>query len=390
MSPDEIERHINKICWGGQFAFVKNEDGESLTIIIKSLSLKDKNFVDFVYEEYLKEAEAEGVPTKLELHHELKLKGLWSENEDKKIKTLRERVLIIQKDIKGIVKGSRAHRITDALLGSLKNQLADLLVRRRSLFAMSREDYAEENKNGAVVFGSTYNDDDTKYWPTYESFLNEKDGVFIENIVNEMNKGDSLSVKQIRCIARSPIWRFRWSAGKSHGRLFSTHLLDLNINQQSLVYWSQVYDSVYDSHERPDDDIIDDDDKLDKWFESREKERKKEKALDGKNVKGVKLSSRISQHGEIFVVANPEMNPDAPKIQDIEGLNPEYVRKFKQKEQELIKKKGTINEKDLRSRRNRLARKIIGSKAAVLGKSSFGKSRGGKGAKRIVPGENIG
>jgi len=33
---------------------------------------------------------------------------------------------------------------------------------------------------------------------------------------------------------------------------------------------------------------------------------------------------------------------------------------------------------------------IIGSKAAVLGKSSFGKSRGGKGAKTVVPGENIG
>jgi len=391
MSPDEIEGHINKICWGGRFAFVKDSCGEILTIIIKSLGLKDKNFVEFIYEESFKEAVAEGVSTKFDLQHDLKLKGMWDLNDNKKIISLKEKIEEIQKDIRGLRAETRAYKITEALLGSLKNQLMKKLVRRQELFGPCAENYAEETKSAAIVYCSTYMDNEEKYWPSYKQFLDEADSDLITNIVQEINKVYTLETKVIREIARAPSWRFRWNAGKAQGGLFERRLLDLDGNQQALIYWSQVYDSVYEAYEKPDDSVINDDEKLDKWFKDQDKKQKTEKTLEGKTVSGIKLSDRISQHGEIFVVANKAINPDAPDIQDIESLNPEYVRKFKRREQQRIKKEKLINEKELRHRRNKLSRKIIGSRAAVISKSSLtGKARGGKGAKNIVPGENIG
>ena len=273
--------------------------------------------------------------TRFELRHELKLKGLWSEEDDKKIEELKEKVTQIEEDLGGLAKGSKARKITQALLTSLKNNLADKLVNKRQLFGAAAEDYAEESKSAALVFCSTYTDRDEKYWPSYKDFLNESDNILIGNIVEEINKASTLETKQIREIARAPGWRFRWNAGKTHGGLFERRLLDLDANQQSLVYWSQVYDSVYESYERPDDEIINDDEKLDKWFDSQDKKKKTDKLLEGKDAGNIKLSNRISQHGEIFVVANKAINPDAPNIQEIEGLNQEYVKHFKRKEHKI-------------------------------------------------------
>jgi hypothetical protein len=391
MSPEDIERHINKICWSGRFAFVENQEGESITIIIKSLSLKDRNFVDFIYEQALQEARDSGVSSRLEIANDLKMKQIWTELDDKKITEAARKIEVLSVESKRLDPKSRAFRITEKLLESLNKELLELRMRKQSLFGSSIEDYADERRSSAIVFCSTYDDNENKYWKDHRAFEDSKDQILISNIVRELNKALVLKTKQIRAIARSPTWRFRWNAGKSQGGLFKDGILDLDSNQQSLIYWSQVYDSVYESYERPDDSIINDDEKLDAWFEKKEKERKTEKAIGGDEVDGIQISNRMSSHGEIFVIANPVMNPKAPEIQDIENLNSEFVKKFKQKEQEQIKKSGQINEKKLRSRKNKLARKIIGSNAAVLDKGSLsGKTRGGKRAKRIMPGEVIG
>jgi len=82
MSPQEIEGQINKICWGGRFSFIKDGLNNPHTIIIKSLNLKDRNFVDFVYKEAFEEAKDKGIFTRFELRDELKRKLLWSEEDD--------------------------------------------------------------------------------------------------------------------------------------------------------------------------------------------------------------------------------------------------------------------------------------------------------------------
>jgi hypothetical protein len=76
-----------------------------------------------------------------------------------------------------------------------------------------------------------------------------------------------------RAIARGhgqsgKIWRRRWSAwDRKH--------IDCNIFMEELIYWTQLYDSVFDAYEKPDEIVIEDDDSLDMWLYKQKMERKR-------------------------------------------------------------------------------------------------------------------
>lgn len=96
--------------------------------------------------------------------------------------------------------------------------------------------------------------------------------------------------------------------------MFGNSSSELTSDQKSIILYSRMYDNVYESTERPDDEVIDDDDMLDGWFADARKqadiERKKKEAdkiLDKKGVGG---------GGELFVVADNSMEANR-----IRGLN---------------------------------------------------------------------
>lgn len=401
MSPEEIEGQINKICWGGKFAFVKDIFKNPHTIIIKSLSLKDRNFVEFIYKEAFNKAKDEGILTRFELQDELKRKGLWTDANESSLLAAKSRAIEIKKQLDAMQKG-RQYKITERLLMAFSRTFVELNNKKVTLFSICAEEYAADVKNAAIVFCSTYGEDEKKYWKNYGEFQKETDGEFIRNIIIEINKFTPVTTKELREIARSPQWRFKWGAGKLQGNLFRTNLLELDAEQQSLLYWSQVYDSVYEAYERPSDDIINNDEALDEWFDNEKRKKSVSSIEKGEKVSGVKIGREVARHGEIFIMANPAMNPDTqyrqkapsvPTTQEIEALNTSFVRKFKTKEQEVIKERGAVSEKELRGRNNRIARKVIGSSEAVIGakgSSLAGRGRGGKGSKDIRPGGSIG
>ncbi len=212
--------------------------------------------------------------------------------------------------------------------------------------------------------------------------------MLVENISIAFSNRKVLDGKRIRRLARSNAWRFQWQAGKGLGGLFGRPIIELDPEQQAIVYWSQVYDNVYESMDRPEDSVIENDDELDAWFEAQARKRKVEQIAEGKDVGGVKLSSNMSRHGEIFIVANPNVNPEAPTTQQVEDLNSSLVRTFKLKEAETVKSKGLLGEKELRNRKNKMARKLIGSRDAVLNKNGMGGTARSSGSK-ILPGGTI-
>jgi len=241
----------------------------------------------------------------------------------------------------------------------------------------------------ALIFCSTYNDQEECLWNNWQAFLDEADDTLVHSVLDGIRDIHMFSVADIREIARSGTWRFRWNGAKGIGNLFGKPISEFDAEQQSLLYWSQVYDSVYESMEKPPDSIIEDDEALDKWFEDKYRKDKADEVVKKGGIGKMKLSSKIRSAGEIFVVTNPNINPAAPSRKEIDELNTEFIRKFKQTETEKIKEHGTLNEKELRDRKNRIARKIIGSSDALVSKNSFGQAKGGKNAGTILPGGSI-
>lgn len=385
----DIEEDVQTICFGGQFTTVEDGLGTPRLLIIREPSLKDKKFVSFIYNTAIKDAKNNDILSEIELRLSYNRKGIWTKEHEDEIELLSSSLNELRPSLENAT-GVREKRVLKNKVMSLESRLEGLLTQKRYLFSLAAERHAEEARHMAFIYTSTYDENNQKVWSSWSEFENEKDGQFIQNISVAISELESIRGKRIREIARSPDWRFQWNAGKKIGALFEHPLVELTPTQHALIYWSQVYDSVYESMDKPDDSVIEDDDKLDEWFKNQERKDKIKKLDDSGQQGNIKLSSNVSRHGEIFIVTNPNVNPSAPTSEDVNNLNDSIVRKFKQSEESKIKSRGLINEKDLRDRQNKMARKLIGSNAAILGKSGLGGSaRGGRAAKRVVPGELI-
>lgn len=391
MSIQDIEDRIAKITWGGKHSIVLNGQGDEVVIIFKSLSLRQKSFVSFIHSKAIKDASAKGVLTRFEMKKLLKERNIWTPHDDETIKLSTDRIRELLNAQDKLKKNSREYKRNQVMLSGHLKAFNELKTKQRDLFSPTAEVHSEEIRTLALIYSLAYNENEKKLWSSWDSFLAESDKTFVSNLIISLSETISTTdIKDIREIARSAQWRFKWAGAKNNiGVLFDRPLGELDMDQQNLLYWSQVYDSVYEAHEPPDDDVIDNDARLDKWFEERGRKRKAEKVEGGKSLGNIQLSNKMRGHGEIFIMANPDINPNAPTTQEIEALNSPSVRRFKKKESERIKQKGEISEKDLRSRNNKISRRIIGSTDAVLGRNSMGQAKGGRAASKQFPGGTI-
>lgn len=138
------------------------------------------------------------------------------------------------------------------------------------------------------------------------------DYIQFNNITTHIANDELNSLDTLKIIAKDPYWKNYWSSNKSS--LFSEPAQNWSDQQKALVNLSSMYDSVYESMDCPDEDIIDDNDALDGWFIFQKRKRlleKKEKGVD-------QLLGKGKNSGEIFLMANSKED-----IQEISDMNSE-------------------------------------------------------------------
>ena len=378
MFPHEIDKNIDKIGWGKKYVRVKNKAGDDVYLIIKTPDLRDRNWINFIYDDSIKQARVAGVLTEDDFKKELELRGIWGPIQEEQIKFLKEQLEAMEKSMTDCKEGSREWRRFIKSQRVLQKKLNELVTERQDRFSTCAERWAEVNRMYALVFCSTLNDTEERYWNTWKCFESETDFELITNITIEINANRFLEEKDLRQIARAPQWRFKWNGSKSCGALFGRPLIELDLEQQALVYWSQVYDSAYEAYERPSDEIINDDAKLDKWFEEQSKKRKDKDSKKKKEEGPLGISKRVGRHGEVFVVVGEEIHPSngevikARTIEEVSQLNSPSIQSWKNRQMEKVKEKGYIEERELRPRGDRESRGLISSTDAVVGKMRRG------------------
>lgn len=139
------------------------------------------------------------------------------------------------------------------------------------------------------------------------------------------------NTSEIRAVARGGVWTTIYRGSKDHLLSIFTTAQALTTPQHELLHWSQVYEYVYNHHERPDSDIIASDELLDKWLE----EDNKKSAASRKNDKAKK------EHNEVWHICDRE---GAKKVYE---MNDEKTRKEMQRRQAVIAEKGVVTERDL-------------------------------------------
>jgi hypothetical protein len=372
-----LEKNLDRIAWGKRFVKVKDGQGNQRFLILKSLDLRDRNFINFIYEEALNDAVDRGVLTDTELKRELEIRSLWTQADEDKIVEL-EGKLAKSKELVEQARDARDKKRLEKAVEFTRKKLAALVGDRTSKFSTAAERFAETMRVHAILFSVTFNTEEKRYWATWDEFQKETDTTFLYGIITSLNNSRHISEKEIRALARAGVWRTLWNGAKGCGDLFGKPMVHLDSEQHALVYWSQVYDSVYEAYERPDEETIKDDEKLDKWFQDQDKKNKKKEQEKKKSGEPFGISKKVSRHGEIFIAVDQEIRPtngDIIKpvsIAEVASLNSPSTLAWKNKQFDKVKEKGVVSEKELRPRGDRESRGLINSTDAVLGKARRG------------------
>ena len=203
---------------------------------------------------------------------------------------------------------------------------------------MTAESRAEEVVRRYMIFMSATDKFGKQTWATEEDFLASTDSYLVDLLTLRYLETHIMLEKDIREIARSGLWRFRWSASKNGESLFGKAVSEWSELQSALVYWSQFYDYVYESADRPNESIIENDAALDAWSKEQS---------EGSSKSSTSTAKMNSGHQEQFIVVP---DGDGGTIKKVHDLNPRTSKEQLGRERKQIKEKGRVSEWDLRKK----------------------------------------
>ncbi len=244
----------------------------------------------------------------------LETKNLIPEQDDRKLSDLQDKVEG-QKKLLQLTKISGRRAPIEEVINKLNLEIDELRAKGDSYYHLSQERKADEASLLYLTWSATYSISGDKYWENFDAFEKETNLIFRDSVRIEFlsfNRG--LPTKVVRTLARHNLWRVRYVASlKTGGSLFCRNLNDLTPDQIGLLYWSNYYQSIWEMlpDEQPDEDIIKDDDALDKYMEiyakSREKDRNESRLKQGSGNLAQKQKLSAWDKGDELIItpANP-------------------------------------------------------------------------------------
>lgn len=334
LSYQEIEQYLIEIFTGQKIAHINNGK-KDICLLFKQPNNEIKLRANNVYNLAFQQAVKEGILPLKELEELIKKRGLFTEEDQREIDSLKSKLeaqqVLLSKTTRVRAKSDRIKNV----IKDLEQQIQKIQYKKFSRLAMSAETKAEEERSSYLCWSSVYDIDTNElYWKEYKDFLEETNLVFRTNVLTKFLKFyGGVSTKNIRFIARSSLWRIRYvSSQKTGEQLFGVPTSKYTNDQLNLAYFSNFFDNIYQMmpEDRPSDEIINDDDALDSFMKSYYEEQNREQmARKSKHKTQGKLSAFDQE--EVIVTQSDEL------YTDIDYDKPREARLIKEKTD--IKKK---------------------------------------------------
>ncbi len=272
-------------------------------------SKDDLALADLVFKEALSNTRFDDLITEKQAFDYLRRKKIWIPEDEETLKKTNEHLENLKISLYKSLYNTKEKKTLRRKIKATKKSIERLFGRKHSLDHMTLENFAQSIKSDFTTAICIHDYEGNKIYNYYNFW--QSDCYILNNFKNYL-ASNIISSEDYRQIARTEPFRSSWAIGKES--IFGNCSSELTSDQKSIILYSRMYDNVYESMERPDDEVIEDDDMLDGWFADARKqadiERKKKEAdkiLDSKGVGG---------GGELFVVADNSMEANR-----IRGLN---------------------------------------------------------------------
>lgn len=239
-----------------------------------------------------------------------------------------------------------------SLRNNLKKQIQKLfheinvLINKKHYFDyLTLEHYAENIKNQYLITNMIYNIDGSKVFK-YDNFENVN-FLLLEKFLLEIHN-HTINTDTIKKISRNYMWKSFWNISKE--QIFAKPIQEWTDEQQSLVNFTKVLDSVREHLDAPSSEVMEDDDALDGWIlyqnDKNEKEKKKKHISD-------KYGLDKKQGDEVFIMTNDQNESNA-----IFDLNDANTKRDIATARKIIQEKGNVKEVDLPHVQRKLKEKL--------------------------------
>jgi hypothetical protein len=143
------------------------------TVKVRHPSIEEGHMADYYYTKAYNKALMDDIPINEEMEKIIRKRGLWTEEDDKKLKELEEKIGSVMTAISK-VKGEKAKEPFYKELNELQNERIALRNRYNSHFNYTVESIAEQQRVSYLTWACTYNTEtNERLWPTYEDFKKE-------------------------------------------------------------------------------------------------------------------------------------------------------------------------------------------------------------------------
>jgi len=377
-----LEEHIMSILWGKHIISLR--DGR--TFCFRSPTIAEKNHSDFIYHSSFKLYKAASILTNKELIKLAVQCDEWTEIDQNYYDNFDDLMELANSQLMGASR-NKQKQIKKQIIQA-KRKRREVVDQYNAITCNSAEQQAMEDKIKYYIQHLTENMDGMPVWKTSEDFDTCRDYKFIMELIGKYFEilQNSVTTKTIREVARSSAWRIRWNIGKKNVyTLFGADIRDFNDNQLELLYWSQVYDSVYNSMEPPPNSVVEDDVKLDAWLKEKNKEdnakrvnssmeKNKKRGFYDKSGNFHSMGKQVHEHKEIGVFLDGYYDDDTgyfiayteeerkTKLEEIYGRNDPNTRRILAAEKQAIDSKTALREEQLRKGRNRMLLTLTSNK----------------------------
>ena len=331
MSPNEREYFVSRIRVGYWLVEHNNHTLKIVAPTTEDVFLSEESYRS-CYDEYF----TNGIIRKQELNEWKNHHGIWTPEDEDKIKA-------VEKDIENNKVKCYEYRnqlsLLEAgkkLLGKMSEMLQELKKRKATYDEYTCEGMAEKARNDYIFKKTSKNLDGSPY-----DFESNGDA----DIWMWLWSKKILRASQVRELARTDPWLGYWNLKKQQS-LFPNNLNgELNLDQKQMLIWSNMYQSIAEGMEQPEDLVMEDEILLDGWLivQSRKREEEKKKREADKFLEDKNLGSA----NEVFFVAKTQEDH-----KHIEALNSPTSQRIKRERMQTIKNTdGSVSDLDFKDKK---------------------------------------
>jgi len=246
----------------------------------------ERQYIDYFYERRLHKAVSDGFMLEKDLPEGLD-KEVFSSEDQEELVTVEFKITALKKLLSKRIKGSKPYIKDSEILQKYENRRTILLSKKGLTSKFSAEYKAKEEKYFELLTLCTKEfKTEKKIWNSYEEALDNVEYSEAYSLLNNfLDFYWGYDAKILRRIARSNMWRAYYLSSKNTGQeLMSVPLKDAHLGFLELMSWTMFYQSIYEMlpSERPSEEIIKDDEKLDKFMLDFDVKRKKEAEMSKK------------------------------------------------------------------------------------------------------------